>query len=44
MSGIPCLPPLDILDTAERLGWPCEPYECIEVITAMDDQWRDLNA
>lgn len=43
MGGLAWLPPLDILDTAERLQWPCQPDECIEVITAMDDMYRELN-
>ncbi|WP_178338778.1 hypothetical protein [Marinobacter nauticus] len=37
------LPPLDILETAERLDWPCQPDECLEVITAIDDDYRDRN-
>lgn len=43
MSGIAYLPPLDILDTAERLNWPCQPDECLAVIMAMDDAYIQMN-
>lgn len=43
MGGIPPLSPVDILDVAERLSWPCEPHECMEVITALDDDYRERN-
>jgi len=43
MAGIACLPPLDILDMVERLQWPCDPHECLEVIGAMDDQFLQMN-
>lgn len=43
MSGVACLPPLDILETAERLQWPCQADECIEIITAMDDVQREIS-
>lgn len=44
MSGIPPLNPIDILDLSERLDWPAEPDECVQVITAMDDAFRDLQS
>lgn len=43
MAGAMPLNPLDVLDMADRLEWPCQPDECIEVITAMDDMYRELN-
>ena len=43
MAGVPPLPPLDILETAERLRWPCDPDECLEVVAAMDDCYREMN-
>jgi hypothetical protein len=43
MAGVATLPPLDILQTAERLQWPCQPDECVEVVTAMDDMYLSLN-
>lgn len=44
MAGISPLPPLDILETAERLEWPCDPRECVEVIAALDDAYLEMNA
>ena len=43
MGGLMPLPPLDILETAERLDWPCQPDECLEVIGALDDAYRERN-
>lgn len=44
MSGVPALNPLDVLDLADRLQWPGEPDECLHVISAMDDTWREMAA
>lgn len=38
--GIPLpLPPLDIIDLAERLDLPTEPAEAVAVVGALDDAW-----
>jgi hypothetical protein len=44
MGGTPPLNPIDVLDLSERLRWPVEPDECLQVIGAIDDTWRELNA
>jgi len=44
MGGLMPLPPLDILSMAERLQWPCQPDECLEVIGALDDDYRAKHA
>lgn len=44
MGGIPALNPLDLLALRDRLGWPCEADECLQVLCAMDDQWRALQS
>lgn len=43
MSGILPLSPVVMLDMSERLDWPCDPQECIEVLTAMDDEYREMH-
>tara|TARA_R100000322_G_scaffold95674_3_gene60298 strand:- start:1638 stop:1781 length:144 start_codon:yes stop_codon:yes gene_type:complete len=43
MGGMLPLNPVVILDMADRLEWPCEPRECIEVLCAIDDQYLVLN-
>jgi hypothetical protein len=42
MSGIPPINPLSILDLRERLYWPAEPMEAVQVVVAMDDEYRRL--
>lgn len=43
MGGIPPINPSTTLDLADRLQWPCEADECLTVIMAMDDQFREMN-
>lgn len=40
MGGIPPINPLAILDLRERLYWPAEPMEAVQVLTAVDDEYR----
>lgn len=44
MGGVPQLNPLDVLALSERLQWPVEPDECLHVISAMDDTYREMAA
>lgn len=43
MGGLAPIPPLDIMETIDRLHLPCDYEEAIEVIGAMDDEWREMN-
>ncbi len=44
MGGLPPLPPLDIMEIIDRLRLPCDYEEALEVIGAMDDEWRSLQS
>lgn len=35
------LPPLDVLDLADRLSFPAQPEEALEVIGEMDNEWLE---
>jgi hypothetical protein len=41
MGGMMPIPPMDIIGMAEKLQWPCEPDECLQVITEIDDDYRE---
>lgn len=43
MGGILPLNPVVIMDMADRLEWPCEYRECVEVLCAVDDTYREMN-
>lgn len=43
MGGILPISPVTMLDMADRLEWPCEPRECVEVISALDDAYMDMH-
>ena len=43
MGGIAPINPVTALELADRLQWPCEAEECLTVIMALDDQFRELN-
>lgn len=42
MGGTPPLPPLKVLALADRLQWACEDQECLTVVGALDDCWREM--
>lgn len=42
MGGTPPLPPLKVLALADRLQWACEDEECLAVVGALDDCWREM--
>ena len=43
MSGMTPINPINVLDLAERLEWPCDPDEAISVVIAMDDAFREIH-
>lgn len=43
MGGIAPINPVTALELADRLQWPCEAEECLTVIMALDDSYRELN-
>lgn len=43
MSGIAQIPPSSMFYLSDRLGWPCEDEELLEVITQMDAAYREVS-
>ena len=43
-SGLAPISPIDVLTMAEKLAWPCTFDEAVQVLTAMDDEFRRINA
>ncbi len=44
MGGIAPINPVTALELSDRLQWPCEDDEVLTVITALDDQWREMQS